>query len=70
VPTDNRSIGEVARGSEPFIRQVFLTGEETDPEILARQVHAVQHMRLLPIERSELYIIKSRCHEITAEPSC
>lgn len=38
VPTDNRSIGEVARGSEPFIRQVFVTGDDPDAESLDRKV--------------------------------
>lgn len=38
VPTDNRSIGEVARGSEPLMRQVFLTGDQTELDDLARQV--------------------------------
>ncbi|ODN06304.1 Glutamate synthase [NADH], amyloplastic [Orchesella cincta] len=37
VPTDNRSIGEVARGSEPLMRQVFVTGEQADLAALARQ---------------------------------
>jgi hypothetical protein len=38
VPTDNRSIGEVARGSEPFMRQVFVTGDQEDLSVISRQV--------------------------------
>lgn len=46
VPTDNRSIGEVARGSEPFMRQVFLTGDQDDPNDLSRQVSVRQRVIL------------------------
>jgi glutamate synthase domain-containing protein 1 len=37
VPTDNADIGDVARNSEPFMRQVFVTGDQ-DEETLKRQV--------------------------------
>jgi glutamate synthase domain-containing protein 1 len=37
VPTDSAGIGDVARNSEPFMRQVFVTGDQ-DEEILKRQV--------------------------------
>jgi glutamate synthase domain-containing protein 1 len=37
VPTDNAGIGDVARNSEPFMRQVFVTGDQ-DEETLKRQV--------------------------------
>ncbi|PZC79711.1 hypothetical protein B5X24_HaOG216019 [Helicoverpa armigera] len=37
VPTNNSTIGQVARNSEPFMRQVFVTGD-SDDELLARQV--------------------------------
>lgn len=40
VPTDNSGIGEVARNSEPFMRQVFVVPahEFKDEEELKRQV--------------------------------
>jgi glutamate synthase domain-containing protein 1 len=38
VPTDNAGIGDVARNSEPFMRQVFVTGDQ-DEETLKRQVN-------------------------------
>ncbi|XP_023287581.1 glutamate synthase [NADH], amyloplastic isoform X2 [Orussus abietinus] len=37
VPTDNSQIGQVARKCEPYMRQVFVTGDQ-DVEILNRQV--------------------------------
>jgi Glutamate synthase domain 1 len=40
VPTDNAGIGDVARNSEPFMRQVFVTGDQ-DEEILKRQVTGI-----------------------------
>ena len=38
VPTDNAGIGDVGRNSEPFMRQVFVTGDQ-DEETLKRQVN-------------------------------
>lgn len=37
VPTDSGALGMVARGSEPFMRQAFVTGEQ-EQEALTRQV--------------------------------
>jgi glutamate synthase (NADPH/NADH) len=37
VPTESAGIGVVARNSEPFMRQVFVTGDQ-DEETLKRQV--------------------------------
>lgn len=37
VPTDNTRIGEVARKCEPYMRQVFVTGDQDDGD-LERQV--------------------------------
>ncbi|KAI5644015.1 glutamine amidotransferases class-II domain-containing protein [Phthorimaea operculella] len=42
VPTNNASIGQVARNSEPFMRQVFVTGDTSDEERLARQVFVLR----------------------------
>ncbi|GFG41054.1 hypothetical protein Cfor_06824, partial [Coptotermes formosanus] len=41
VPTDNADIGDVARNSEPFMRQVFVTGDQ-DEETLKRQVFVLR----------------------------
>ncbi|XP_068081055.1 uncharacterized protein [Anabrus simplex] len=41
VPTDNRGIGDVARNSEPFMRQVFVTGDEHEDK-LKRQVFVLR----------------------------
>ncbi|XP_046391906.1 glutamate synthase [NADH] isoform X1 [Ischnura elegans] len=38
VPTDSAGIGEVARSGEPFMRQVFITGDFEDEDQLRRQV--------------------------------
>ncbi|PNF31497.1 Glutamate synthase [NADH], amyloplastic [Cryptotermes secundus] len=41
VPTDSAGIGDVARNSEPFMRQVFVTGDQ-DEETLKRQVFVLR----------------------------
>ncbi|KAM3961638.1 glutamate synthase [Aphomia sociella] len=41
VPTNNTTIGQVARNSEPYMRQVFVTGDNEDEE-LARQVFVLR----------------------------
>ncbi|XP_075970926.1 uncharacterized protein LOC142973196 [Anticarsia gemmatalis] len=41
VPTNNSTIGQVARNSEPFMRQVFVTGDSED-EQLARQIFVLR----------------------------
>lgn len=40
VPTDNTRIGQVARKCEPYMRQVFVTGDQDDIN-LERQVSIV-----------------------------
>nr|XP_034824932.1 glutamate synthase [NADH], amyloplastic isoform X1 [Maniola hyperantus] len=42
VPTNNNSIGQVARNSEPFMRQVFVTGDYADENHLARQIFVLR----------------------------
>jgi len=37
VPTDSTQIGQVAKKCEPYMRQVFVTGDQ-DAETLKRQV--------------------------------
>ncbi|XP_026675773.1 glutamate synthase 1 [NADH], chloroplastic [Diaphorina citri] len=41
VPTKSAGIGEVARNSEPFMRQVFLTGKQ-DEEEFKRQIYVLR----------------------------
>lgn len=41
VPTDNTKIGRVAQKSEPYMRQVFVTGDQDDAT-LARQVFVLR----------------------------
>ncbi|CAK1604543.1 unnamed protein product [Parnassius mnemosyne] len=42
VPTNNTTIGQVARNSEPYMRQVFVTGDIQDEEQLARQIFVLR----------------------------
>ncbi|XP_041976637.1 glutamate synthase [NADH], amyloplastic isoform X2 [Aricia agestis] len=42
VPTNNSTIGQVARNSEPYMRQVFVTGDISDEEELARQIFVLR----------------------------
>ncbi|RVE47232.1 hypothetical protein evm_008100 [Chilo suppressalis] len=42
VPTNNSTIGQVARNSEPFMRQVFVTGDIEDENQLSRQVFVLR----------------------------
>ncbi|XP_047527357.1 glutamate synthase [NADH], amyloplastic [Vanessa atalanta] len=42
VPTNNNTIGQVARNSEPYMRQVFVTGDISDENQLARQIFVLR----------------------------
>ncbi|MBN1854829.1 MAG: glutamate synthase large subunit [Pirellulales bacterium] len=42
VPTDNSCLGEIARASEPIMRQLFLGGEGFDAEALERRLFVVR----------------------------
>ncbi|XP_045534417.1 glutamate synthase [NADH], amyloplastic [Papilio machaon] len=42
VPTNNSTIGQVARNSEPYMRQVFVTGDTDDEEHLARKIFVLR----------------------------
>ncbi|CAH2075571.1 unnamed protein product, partial [Iphiclides podalirius] len=42
VPTNNTTIGQVARNSEPYMRQVFVTGDIEDEEQLERQIFVLR----------------------------
>lgn len=42
VPTNNSTIGQVARNSEPYMRQVFVTGDIADEDLLSRQIFVLR----------------------------
>jgi glutamate synthase domain-containing protein 1 len=42
VPTDNRSLGEIARSSEPVIRQLFIDGRGLPEEVLERRLYVAR----------------------------
>ncbi|XP_073951768.1 uncharacterized protein [Choristoneura fumiferana] len=42
VPTNNSTIGQVARNSEPYMRQVFVTGDIEDETQLSRQIFVLR----------------------------
>jgi glutamate synthase domain-containing protein 2/glutamate synthase domain-containing protein 1/glutamate synthase domain-containing protein 3 len=42
VPTDNHCLGELARASEPAMRQVFISGEGREHEDLERRLYAAR----------------------------
>ncbi|XP_045493540.1 glutamate synthase [NADH], amyloplastic isoform X2 [Colias croceus] len=42
VPTNNTTIGQVARNSEPYMRQVFVTGDIDDEKHLSQQVFVLR----------------------------
>ena len=62
VPTSNSGIGEVARACEPFMRQVFVTGNQ-DEELLKRQVTQIQ---IIMNNKSNIGVVleKYKNHEI------
>jgi len=39
VPSSNECLGDLARASEPFIRQVFISGEGLEDEVLERRLY-------------------------------
>ncbi|XP_012539553.2 putative glutamate synthase [NADPH] isoform X1 [Monomorium pharaonis] len=53
VPTDSTQIGRVARKCEPYMRQVFVTGEQ-DAETLKRQIFVLRKRSSHTIPRPEL----------------
>ncbi|XP_044009737.1 glutamate synthase [NADH] isoform X3 [Aphidius gifuensis] len=42
VPTDNSQIGQVAKKCEPYMRQVFVTGDQETTDLLKRQVFVLR----------------------------
>jgi len=65
VKTDNSEIGEIARASEPTMRQVFVAGKtELDRDVLERKLYIVRKLveskiRSLSLEQAHLFYISS-----------
>ncbi|KYM76287.1 Putative glutamate synthase [NADPH] [Atta colombica] len=53
VPTDSSQIGQVAKKCEPYMRQVFVTGDQ-DAETLKRQIFVLRKRSSHSIPRPEL----------------
>ncbi|XP_018340972.1 PREDICTED: putative glutamate synthase [NADPH] isoform X1 [Trachymyrmex septentrionalis] len=53
VPTDSSQIGQVAKKCEPYMRQVFVTGDQ-DAEALKRQIFVLRKRSSHSIPRPEL----------------
>ncbi|XP_011708149.1 PREDICTED: putative glutamate synthase [NADPH] isoform X2 [Wasmannia auropunctata] len=53
VPTDSTQIGQVAKKCEPYMRQVFVTGDQ-DAETLKRQIFVLRKRSSHSIRRPEL----------------
>jgi glutamate synthase domain-containing protein 2/glutamate synthase domain-containing protein 1/glutamate synthase domain-containing protein 3 len=70
VPCDDRSLGRIARESEPLIRQLFIGGEGIHDEELERRLYlarkrAERHARVeLGIPPDEFYISSMSCRTI------
>jgi len=56
VPTDNSSLGETARLSEPFVQQVFIerTGEFADEAAFDRKLYAIRKRSQKEIRKAEV----------------
>nr|XP_050862709.1 uncharacterized protein LOC127069596 isoform X1 [Vespula vulgaris] len=54
VPTDDTQIGQVAKKCEPYMRQVFVTGDQEDKEILQRQIFVLRKRSSHTIPKAEL----------------
>ena len=67
VPTDNRCLGDIALGSEPVIRQVFIDGGGLGEELLERRLYVArkviekQARRRLGEHAGEFYIPSMSC---------
>jgi glutamate synthase domain-containing protein 2/glutamate synthase domain-containing protein 1/glutamate synthase domain-containing protein 3 len=70
VPTSNRSLGEIARASEPFIRQLFIDGEGRHDLELERRLYVIRKRaerrvrERLGDEASEFYLPSMSCRTI------
>jgi glutamate synthase domain-containing protein 2/glutamate synthase domain-containing protein 1/glutamate synthase domain-containing protein 3 len=70
VPADNSSLGEIARNSEPAIRQVFIDGMGRRDEELERRLYVARRRAELGVEHvlgelaEEFYIPSMSCRTI------
>ncbi len=70
VPTDNSSLGEIARNSEPAIRQLFIDGQGRRDEELERRLYVARKRAELAVikafgdEAEEFYIPSMSCRTI------
>jgi len=71
VPTDNKSIGETARGTEPVIRQVFIeNSQEADTESFERDLYLIRKKieseinRLVQRNKEYFYVCSMSCRTI------
>ncbi|MFW6202941.1 MAG: glutamate synthase central domain-containing protein, partial [Marinilabilia sp.] len=54
VPVNTDAIGEIARSSEPVIRQVFVTGPMSEQDVLERKLFLVRKMTENSIRNSDI----------------
>lgn len=69
VPTDNSSLGNLAKASEPFIRQMFLDGGELHDEELERRLYVARKKAERSIRRAfgdgvDFYVPSMSCRTI------
>lgn len=61
MPTSNSGIGEVARACEPFMRQVFVTGQFPEEAKLKEQVNCILERRFriesFDINKCSFYLV-------------
>jgi glutamate synthase domain-containing protein 2/glutamate synthase domain-containing protein 1/glutamate synthase domain-containing protein 3 len=70
VPTDNRSLGETARGCEPFFRQIFIgrSSDLTDPMAFERKLYVIRkraytEIRASTLDGAEYWYLPSLSHK-------
>jgi glutamate synthase (NADPH) large chain len=63
VPVDNSTLGEIAKNSEPFIRQVFVTGnyeqDELERKLYIARKQTENHIRLSDIDGKGTFYVPS-----------
>lgn len=70
VPTDNSCLGDIARNSEPVIRQLFISGEGRENEELERRLYVARKCAEHGVEQTlgdraeEFYIPTMSCRTI------
>ena len=70
VPTDNSCLGDIARNSEPVIRQLFIGGQGREREELERRLYVARKRAERKVEQAlgdraeEFYIVTMSCKTI------